>query len=262
MSLRRLLLVVSAIHVGGVVAAEPSSAVVLVNHGPRLAASNAAYFHNFPRDTIPRTLPWLGLFCGKSGCELREAAVTAMSGTIANCNDPEAYAETIHASGNPVAVMAGIKLPLGKVPTALLATKDASDSGHFQRLRKLGQWQVQLKDKTGKPLIVSWVRMRLPKSSDEYMYRYHFGDGEHKQFVFSSNGGEADVGGAVTPFVHWAGDLDGDGKVDLLLEIPAGAAEGDACESDYRLYLSSLASGREILHKVSQTAGRKPGCGC
>jgi hypothetical protein len=260
-----LLWVVPAIHVGCVAAADTSSGIVLVNHGPRLAASNASYFHNFPRDTLPRTLPWLGLFCGKSGCELREAAVTAMSGTVASCDDREQYAETIHASGNPVAVMAGIQLPLGKVPTVLLATKEAAESAHYKRLRKLGQWQVQLKagkDKQDKPLIVSWVRMRLPKSSDEYMYRYHFGDGETKQFVFSSNGGEADVGGAVTPFVLWDGDLDGDGKIDLLMEIPAGAADGDACESDYRLYLSSRASGREILHKVSQTAGRKPGCGC
>lgn len=259
MSLRWLLLVIPAIHVGGVAAAETPAAVVLVNHGQRLAASTGSYFHNFPQDTIPQALPWLGLFCGKSGCEVREAVVTVMSGTVANCNGEEEYAETIHVSGNPVAVFAGIKLPLGKVPTAQLATKEASESPHFKRLRKLGQWQVQLK---GKPLIVSWVRMRLPKSSDEYMYRYHLGDGATKQFVFSSNGTEADVGGAVTPFVHWAGDMDGDGKIDLLMEIPSHMADDDSCAATYRLYLSSRATGAEILHRAAQATGRKPGCGC
>lgn len=262
MSLRCCLpLAAFALYAGYAIAEAPTTAAVLINHSHHLpqASSSGSRFHNFPRDTIPRALPWLGLFCGKSGCEVREAVVTVMSGTVANCNGEEEYAETIHASGNPVAVVAGIKLPLGKVSTAQLATKEASESAHFKRLRRLGQWQVQLK---GKPLIFSWVRMRLPKSPDEYMYRYHLGDGATKQFVFSSNGTEADIGGAVTPFVHWAGDMDGDGKVDLLMEIPSHIAEEDSCAASYRLYLSSRATGAEILHRAAQTTGRKPGCGC
>jgi hypothetical protein len=243
----------------GVAAAESPAAAVLLNHNlkQRLSASAPPYFRNFAQDAIPRTGSWLGLFCRKGGCELKEANVTVLSGTAASCNDEEAYAETVHAAGNPMVVINGLDLRVGKVSTLLVASRVPQDSPHYKRLRKAGQWQVQMK---GSLLGVSWIRMQLPKSPDKYQYRYHFGNGAAKQFFYSSVGTRAENGGAVTPFVHWAGDLDGDGKVDLLVEIPA--AEGDTCESGYRLYLSSRATGGEVLHKVSQMAGRKPGCGC
>jgi hypothetical protein len=260
-SLRRLSLVALALY-AGLALAEPTTATVLVNHnlGKRQAAASGSYFHNFPQDTIPRDGAWLGLFCGKSGCEVREAVVTIMSGTVLNCNEGEGYAETIHVSGNPVAVFTGVDLRPGKVTTTLLATKEPPDSPHFNRLRKLGHWQVQL---NGKPLTISWVRMLLPKAPDEVMVRYHVSDGATKQFVFSSRASKhADAGRGVTPFVHWAGDMDGDGKLDLLLEIPSDNGDDDACEVSYRLYLSSRAADGEVLHKAAQTSGHKPGCGC
>lgn len=245
----------------GVAAAESPAAVVLLNHNlkQRLSASAASYFDNFPQDAIPRTGTWLGLYCRKGGCEVREANVTVMSGTVPGCNDEVTYAETAHAPGNPVALFNGLDLPTGKVPTLLVATRAATDSPHYKRLRKLGHWQVQMK---GGLLGVSWIRMQLPKSPDQYQYRYHLGHGAAKQFFYSSTGSVTEKGGASTPFVHWAGDLDGDGRVDLLMEIPAGAGEGESCEAGYRLYLSSRAGHGEVLHKVSQVAGRKPGCGC
>lgn len=261
MSLRCLSLVAFALY-AGLVAAEPPPAVVLVNHnlGKRLAASSGSWFHNFPQGAIPREGTWLGLFCGKSGCDVREAVVTTMSGTVLNCNEGEGYAETVHVSGNPVAVFNGVELRPGKVATELLATKEPPGSPHFNRLRKLGHWQVQLK---GRSLAISWVRMALPKSPDEVMYRYHVSDGETKQFVFSSRGSKyAEAGRGVTPFVHWAGDMDGDGKLDLLMEIPADKGDDDTCEASYRLYLSSRAADGEVIHKVAQTSGHKPGCGC
>jgi hypothetical protein len=153
-------------------------------------------------------------------------------------------------------------MPLGKVPTALLARKEPSASAHFRQLRKLGQWQVKL---GGQQLGMSWVRLPRPKSPDETMYRYHLGDGATKQFIFSSFGDKgAANGGAVTPFVHWAGDLDKDGKPDLLVEIPYGMDDGadTRCEVAYRLYLSSQAKEGEVLHKAAQTAGTQPACGC
>lgn len=252
---------IALVLVSGVAAAETAPPVALVNHNlkQRLAGSASPYFRNFAQDAIPRSGTWLGLYCRKGGCELKEANVTVMSGTVPGCNDQEAYAETVHASGNPLAVFNGLDLPVGKAPTLIVATREAQDSPHYKRLRKAGHWQVQMK---GGLLGISWIRMQLPKSPDKYQYRYHLGNGVAKQFVYSSVGTKAENGGAVTPFVHWAGDLDGDGKVDLLMEIPAGSSEADACESGYRLYLSSRAGSGEVLHKVSQIAGRKPGCGC
>lgn len=263
MSLRCLSSVAIVLY-AGCVAAEPPAAAVVVNHNHsrQMAPAKGPHFQSFPKDTMPQTGTWLGLYCGKADCELREAAVTVMSGTIANCDDSEAYAETVYASGNPVALFNGVSLAPGKVATALLAKKEPSASPHFVKLRKLGLWQAQLK---GKQLGISWVRLPRPKSADETMYRYHLGDGATKQFMFSSFGSkDGPKGGAVTPFVHWAGDLDKDGKLDLLVEIPYGMDDSaDArCQVAYRLYLSFQAAEGEVLHKAVQTAGLQPACGC
>jgi hypothetical protein len=146
MSPRCLLSVVIAPYAGCVAAEPPTPAVVVNhNHSRQLASLSGPHFHSFPRDTMPQTGPWLGLYCGKADCELREAAVTVMSGTLANCDDADAYAETVYASGNPVAVFNGLSIPPGKVTTALLARKQPLASPHFVKLRKLGLWQAQLK---------------------------------------------------------------------------------------------------------------------
>jgi hypothetical protein len=262
--LPRCLTSVAIAFYAGHVAAEPPAPVVVVNHNhSRQAASvKGPGFLSFPQGTMPQTGTWLGLYCDKAGCELREAAVTVMSGTIANCSSADEFAETVYASGNPVAVFNGVKLPLGKVATALLARKEPLASPHFLKLRRLGQWQAQL---NGRKLGISWFRMVPPKSPDEYMYRYHVSDGTAKQFIFSTSGSRhKDVGGIVAPFVHWAGDLDRDGKIDLLVEIPYrldDSAEA-RCQVTYRLYLSSLARDGEILHKAAQVVGPQPACGC
>jgi hypothetical protein len=185
-----------------------------------------------------------------------------MSGTLANCSDREKYAETIYAADNPVAVFNGVNLPIARVATVLLARKEPGTSAHYLKLRKVGQWQARL---SGRQLEISWVRLPRPKSPNEYMYRYYLVAGATKQFIFSSFGRiDAEKGGTVTPFVHWAGDIDGDGKIDLLIEIPYGMDEGEdaQCQLAYRLYLSSQAAEGEVLHKAAQTAGTQPACSC
>jgi hypothetical protein len=246
----------------GCVAAEPPPPAVIVNHSRQVAPARGPQFRSFPKGTMPQTDAWQGLYCDASGCEIGEATVAVMSGTLADCADGDAYAETVFAPGNPVALFSGLALPTGKVATVLLAKKAPDESAHFSRLRKLGLWQTRLKDQT---LELSWVRLPRPKAPDEAMYRYHFVSGNAKQFFFSSFGPiDGEKGGSTTPFVHWAGDLDGDGKLDLLVEIPYGMAEDDEarCEVAYRLYLSSSAREGEILHKVAQTTGTQPDCVC
>lgn len=257
---RRLPTIALALYAGCVAAEAPGPAVV-INHGRLVATAKGPDFRSFPKGTLPQTGPWLGLYCDKAGCEIREATVAVMGGTLADCDDGDAYAETIFASGNPVAVFNGLRIPLGRVPTALLAKKAPNESGHFRTLRKVGQWQVKLR---GRQLGMSWVRLPRPRVPDETMYRYHFQDGAAKQFFFSSFGAiDGDKGGTVTPFVHWAGDLDDDGRLDLLVEIPYGMTDGDErCEVAYRLYLSTQAGEGEILHKSAQTTGTQPACVC
>lgn len=263
MLLRRLSPIAIALYAGCVTAEAPATAVVVNhNHSHQIASLKDPYFQNFPKGTMPQDGTWLGLYCVKSDCEIREATVAVMSGTMANCSDKKQYAETIYAADNPVAVFNGVNLPIGRVATVLLARKEPGSSAHFTNLRKLGQWQAKL---SGRKLEVSWVRLPRPKSPDEYMYRYYLVAGTTKQFIFSSFGRmDAEKGGTVTPFVHWAGDMDGDGKTDLLVEIPYSMDDGDdaQCEVAYRLYLSSQAAEGEVLHKAAQTSGTQPACRC
>lgn len=258
---RRLSSVAFAFYAACVAAETPTATVVVNhNHSRQLAPVTGPGFRSFPKGTMPQGDAWQGLYCDASTCEIREATVAVMSGTIADCGDEEAYAETVFAPGNPVALFAGLALPPGRVATIVLARKTPQQSLHFMKLRKLGRWQARLEDRT---LEMFWIRLPRPNSPDESMYRYFLGSGAVKQFFFSSFGA-GDTGGAVTPFVHWAGDLDGDGKPDLLVEIPYGM-DDDAetrCEVAYRLYLSSRAAAGEVLHKAAQTTGMQPGCGC
>ncbi|MBU1235515.1 MAG: hypothetical protein KJ634_00510 [Gammaproteobacteria bacterium] len=263
MLLRSLTSVAIAMYAACSVADAPMAAVVINrNHSHQLTSWSGPYFPSFPKGTMPRDGTWLALYCDDAGCEVREAAVAVMGGTIANCDDREQYAETIFAGGEPVAVFNSVNLPLGKVATALLARKAPAASSQFEDFRTVGVWYVLF---NGKYLGISWVRMVSPHSPDEYLYRYHLVDGATKQFIFSSTGGRAEAaGGAVAPFVHWAGDLDQDGKVDLLVEIPYSLDHGTnaRCQVSHRLYLSSLAQAQEVLHKAAQTSGQQPACAC
>ncbi len=263
MLLRSLTSLVIVMYAAGSFADAPTAAVVINrNHSHQLASWSGPHFPSFPRDTMPRDGTWQGLYCDDADCEVREATVAVMGGTMANCDDREQYAETIYAGGDPVAVFNGVSLPVGKVATALLARKAPDASPQFEDFRKVGVWYVQF---NGQYVGISWVRMASPKSADEYLYRYYLVDGATKQFIFSSTGGRSEeAGGTVAPFVHWAGDLDRDGKVDLLVEIPYRLDRGAKarCQVSHRLYLSSLAQAQEILHKAAQTAGQQPACTC
>lgn len=86
--------------------------------------------------------------------------------------------------------------------------------------------------------------------------RYHLSAARKKQFLFQVET-EGHYGGDTTPVVHWAGDLDGDGLVDLLIDLP-----GDNCGFDERLYLSKDAWPGKLVRKAAQVTGREAACGC
>ncbi len=95
--------------------------------------------------------------------------------------------------------------------------------------------------------------MRLP---DQGGFRYHLGDGTTRQFLFAT-AFEGHYGGDTTPRVQWVGDLDGDGRADLLISLP-----DDNCGFDDRLYLSSVARPGQLMGLAARFAGRYPACGC
>ncbi|WP_431477991.1 FG-GAP repeat protein [Massilia eburnea] len=86
--------------------------------------------------------------------------------------------------------------------------------------------------------------------------RYHLSDGATKQFLFAVNA-LGEYGGETMAVIYWAGDMDGDGKLDLLMGIP-----DESCAYDERLYLSSGAAESVLLRKAAHTHGSQAACGC
>lgn len=203
---------------------------------------------SYARGTLPCEGAWLGLYCNGSDCEIREAAVKVTSSTAKPITGMDEAIDALHVTDTPLALFHGTVLKPGKVDTWFKAEKSVYDSRAYTQLQRLGRWQIP---GGATPLTISWVK--LPGGEG---FRYHIGDGKERQFLFATST-EGHYGGSLTPIVYWAGDLDGDGKADLLLLIPY-----DNCGYDERLYLSSLATGKEFIRKAAQLSGTEAACGC
>lgn len=218
--------------------AEPAKPLVLIESA-----------RSFSENTFPRQGSWLGLYCKGADCELRDAAVMIRSATTRNnVLEEDEMIDVIKVADAPFALFHGVPLRPGKVLTWFKADKSGGEGRHISQLEKLGQWRMP---GGATPLSLSWVK--LP---EEGGFRYHLSDGKTKQFLFATSL-QSHYGGSTTPYVHWVGDLDKDGKTDFLLDLP-----DDNCSYDDRLYLSSLATGPSLVGKAAQLAGREAACGC
>ncbi len=206
------------------------------------------YSDTYSKDTFPRDSAWYGLYCTASNCEIRNAKVRITSSTAKNILDENEPIDVLHVHDSPIALFSGFPLKIGKVTTWFKADNPIVESEHYSKLKKLGHWQMPWGTT---PLTISWVK--LPEYGG---FRYHISDGTTNQFLFRTDI-EGHYGGETAPFIHWIGDLDGDGKIDLLLSLP-----DDNCGFDYRLYLSSLAGKGEFIHKAAKLSGRFAVCGC
>lgn len=191
---------------------------------------------------------WLGLFCEKSACALKNTHVAITSGSAEDVVGDRQALDVIHVHGNPLALFFATPLAPGKVTTWYTPSGDTLTSRQYTALQRLGRWEMPW----GKqPLSLFWVK--LP---DDKGFRYYVGDGTRKQFLFSTDlAGQ--YGESKTPVIHWAGDLDHDGKIDLVLSIP-----DDSCGYDERLYLSSQAKDGQFLGKAAILSGIEEACGC
>lgn len=196
----------------------------------------------FQVGTFPKSGEWLALHCSKLDCEVKKATVRIVRATVDHMGDIEV--ESIVAKNNPLALLFGLPVRQGKV-TTWFQPKNALD--HQLSLQKLGIWKMPWGTT---PLTISWVRLSTGGG-----LRYHLSDGLTKQFIFKTEY-QSYADGDATPFFHWVGDLDGDGKIDFLLSIL-----DDYCLFDYRLYLSSLANKRQFVRKAAQFAGERAACG-
>ncbi len=202
----------------------------------------------FAPHSIPRNAQWLGLFCQKVECELRPVSVKIAVDIAKNIVDEDEELDRVMFDGSPLAIFANLPFKPGKVVT-WHAMDDAEyfASAAYARLNKLGKWTLPWGPR---PLTLSWVK------TAEGRKRYHLGDGATRQFLFATDA-QGHYGGDTTPVVYWSGDLDGDGKLDLLLAIP-----DDNCGYDERLYLSTGAPQGSLLRKAAHTHGREAACGC
>jgi hypothetical protein len=195
----------------------------------------------YERGSLPRKGAWLGLYCEKLNCEIKNApvSITSSTGEMGMGLEP---IDLLRVSDKPSALFYGVPLQLGKVATWFNAQKLMYKTDRHSKLRKLGSWQMPW---GSNPLVIS--RVKLPEHEG---FRYHIGDGTVKQFMFKT-GELSHYDEDITPVIHWVGDLDGDGKIDLLLSLP------NDCSFDQRLYLSSLASDGELLRKAAQISGMR-----
>lgn len=221
----------------GSVYAEPPKPIVVIESAKTYAEG-----------TLPRQGTWLGLYCKGSDCEIRDATVKIGSSAATNVLDEDEAIDVLDVTDGPFALFHGVPLKPGKVVTWFKPENTRYESRHYSQLRKLGRWQMPWGTT---PSVISWVK--LPEYGG---FRYHISDGKAKQFMFATSW-EGHYGGDTTPFIHWVGDLDGDGKIDLLLSLP-----DDNCGYDERLYLSSPATGQEFVRKAAQLSGREAACGC
>lgn len=204
--------------------------------------SHRQYAHGI----FPRHANWLGLHCEQLDCEIRPTPVEVASAGVMDLSNEVQALDVLAVTGEPVAVFPGASFATGKVATWYRA-EARSDLPQTLKLQKLGKWQMPWGDR---PMTLSWVQ------TPEGTKRYHVSDGTMRQFLFSTPT-EGHQGGDATPLVHWVGDLDGDGKLDLLVNLP-----DDSCGYDERLYLSSGTEEGKLLRKAAQLTGGEVACGC
>lgn len=199
----------------------------------------------YARGTLPRTGPWLGLFCESADCELRTIRVSVAASEHENALGEFEETEELAALDKPIAIFHGTQLKAGPVTT----WRGVEPSGRaFGGTSVIGRWNVP---DHHKPFELSWSEQANGEG-----YRYYLSHGAKKQMLVET-ALETHDGEDISPIIHWVGDMDGDGKLDMLISV-----SGESCTYDFRLYLSSQAGKGELVGKAAQLSGDAPACGC
>jgi hypothetical protein len=184
---------------------------------------------------------WLGLYLTDNGSELRASTIK-----IKLVNDPIVDEDELSATGKSVSVDQPMEplflvknapgLRLGPVTTIFYAKPDEffSLSEHSAMSLKLGMQSYQLK-LVGSGLGADSILPRDPQLL--------LTDGVTTQVLCSLEGENSDIDWSL----RWAGDLDGDGKMDLYADLnPHYNAIGRV------LFLSSQAKPGQLVAKVAE----------
>jgi hypothetical protein len=210
--------------------------------------------HQFPAGTFKKGTKWQGLFCNNEGCEVKNINVQINKRKEKNVLDEYEAIDDLKFKGDPIALFPKGNFKLGKVQSSYYFNKsfyDFLESEQFKTLKATGKWTMKLGNQS---LTLSWVET---KDKDEMKYySYSINDDKTKQNLFTTDI-ESKYGGEKFPIIHWVGDLDGDGKLDVILSIP-----DDNCGFDERLYLSSKAEKGKLLKESARIEGSEAACGC
>jgi hypothetical protein len=229
-----ILLAVIVLAYSTVADAAPATPIVAMGSGDTYA-----------RGSLPRKGPWLGLFCDGDDCELRTTRVSVASSEHENVVGEFEETEELAVLDDPVAVFHDTQLRSGPVTT----WHGVEPSGRaFGGTNTIGRWTMP-DSKTSFEL--SWSE--LPDGAG---FRYYFGHGNKKQMLLDT-AAETHDGEDIALTVHWVGDMDGDGKPDMLVSVA-----GESCAYDMRLYLSSRARKGEFVGEAARFSGDEPACGC
>lgn len=218
--------------------AEPSEPVQ-----PRVVFEMRA---NYSQGTFTPDTAWLGLFCEGKRCDVKRAKVQIEAYSEQELDGGMTTLDGLKPEGSPVALFYNTTLTAGKVDAWYRPANTGNGPVSSTSLRHLGRWAIP---GGAVPLTISWVRLPDGKG-----YRYLLGDGKTKQFLFATPE-KGDYGGDIFPVIVWVGDLDRDGKMDMLIDIP------DDCRYDQRMYLSSLARKGQFVGKAAGFAGYMSACG-
>lgn len=202
---------------------------------------------NYPAGTFRPDQPWLGLHCADDHCEVRDADIVVSASSATGIMEIDEPIDVLGGGEELLALFQGMAVSPGPVDTWFRMRVFPYESRQYTALLRLGRWDVP---NPHAPLALFSVT--LP---DQGGYRYHVTDGVTRQFLFATDL-SGHYGEPKIPIVHWVGDLNGDGRPDLLLSIP-----DDGCGYDDRLYLSSSEPGT-LLVKAAQLSGWQSACGC
>lgn len=200
--------------------------------------------------TIPRKAKWQGLYCNENICELKNIKIQINKNFVDYLYEEKVPLDKIEVPGDPIAIFPNTDFKIGKLPLFYKSTikVNASDETQIQNNKlKDGIWNMSWENPS-----FTLLRTELNKDS----FNYILSDGKKSQSLFEIPK-ESIHGSDTTPIIHWIGDLDRDGKLDIILEIP-----DDNCKFDYRLFLSSKATKNEILKEYLRFTGTEEACGC
>ncbi len=198
--------------------------------------------------TLPRSENWYGLYCEKGSCKLIKESLEIRAMPLIDSSDEVELADIVNIKGNPVAFIHGVHLEEGDVSTAFISPYNDMPRNFYSDMKESNRWKV--------PGLSDFLLYR-EKTSNIDGFKYYIKHGEFEQFLIESTPSNMNEYG-VDITLHWVGDLDRDGILDLIFSL------NSYCTYENRLYLSSGLSKDKLysLETAVEFSGWMAACGC